>query len=245
MANGYSKFTKDAAGSPVAGCPPSSSSNWDQECVRKIFCQQDPDLVEDLAKVTTYNAKKLMKEVWKYDGKEWKLDRGPINGAAGPDDSGKMLIEMSADQNCESAAAFIYHEMWHIKQPPDMTVQERETEAYTKTEEWCLKHPPMTQGFQKTEDILDAAGKKIGEKKVVDHDAIKRHVEKNYPVPKKGDPEVVDHWTDPVFGTNWSKVKDPNTKETSWRVSKAGDKHAQGIGYDSDEELDASKWKCP
>ncbi len=244
MSNGYGKFSNATAGSPVAGCT-AASGCWDQECVRKIFCQQDPSVVQDLAKVSTFKAKDLMKEVWKYDGKEWKLERKPINGAAGPDDTGKMLIEMDANQSCESAATFIYHELLHTKQPAGMTVQERETEAYTKAEEWCLNHPPLTQGLQKTEDVLDADGNKIGEKKVVDQEAVKRHVEKNYPVPKAGDPEVVDHWTDPVFGTDWSKVQDPKTKETSWSLSKAGQKHAQGIGYTSDEEEDASKWTCP
>jgi hypothetical protein len=238
MANALATFGSQVIASAVAACP-SKPGKWDQECVRKIFCQQDPALVKDLAAVDVFSAEGLVKEIWVYDGKAWTLDRKPINGAAGPD-GGKMTVEMEADQACESAATFIYHEMWHTKQKPGMTVQDRETEAYRKTEEWCLKHPPMTQGFQKNDKGVQ----------VVDDAAIKRHVEKNYPVPKAGDPEVIDHKTEPAkhfwqSDENLSLVEDPVTHKTMWRPSKPGDKHAQGIGFSSECKVDASKWTCP
>jgi hypothetical protein len=231
-------FSGQDAGTPVAACSP-PGGKWDQECVRKIFCASDPGVVADLAGVELLISDDLVKEIWVYDGKKWELKSDSIKGGQGGS-GGKTTIAMNSCQNCDSAAVFLYHEMQHAKQKPGMTVMDREFEAYKKTEEWGLKQKggKLTQGFRKT----------VGGVEVVDEDAIKRHVEKNYAVPKGGDPEVIDHKTETsylVFTEDYSLVEDPQTHATTWRKSKAGDKHAKGANSSADHPVDATKWTCP
>jgi hypothetical protein len=240
VSNVFVIFGDQVVGSFIASCP-AKPGKWDQECVRKIFCSQDPALVKDLSAADVFTAENLQKQIWVFDGSTWKLESSPIKGAAGVE-AGKMTIEMEADQTCESAATFIYHELWHTKQKPGMTVRDRETEAYRKTEEWCLKHPPMTQGFQKTDKGVQ----------VVDDDAIKKHVEKNYPVPKPGDAEVIDHKMEPrlipwLDAKPMSLVEDPVTHKQTWVPSLKGHKHAKGIVFNGSSEchVDPAKWTCP
>jgi Flp pilus assembly pilin Flp len=139
--------------------------------VQKIFCPQDRAVLEALkkkgTKITVYNS--IYYEDPVYDGKKWTTTHVDVDGTASPD--GMEINLVRSNQGPVDQAATLYHEAWHVGQPPSMEQREKEYEAYRKTDEWRIARGLPPGPFT----TKDKAGKLV-----VDTAAIKAHVDGGY-----------------------------------------------------------------
>jgi hypothetical protein len=137
---------------------------------------------------------------------------------------------LSGDSPQDTATTF-YHEIWHQNQPSGMSWEEKEIEAYVKTEEWTIKKGLPGQAAN------NALRKQVGGKWVPDPSKVTKYVRKHYPLPSNNkDPIVVGH--DPRTG---EAILDDYTR----RPPKLGDTYAGPRVVKGEKTIPGSVWKCP
>jgi hypothetical protein len=136
------------------------------------MCPKDKAFLDDLRArgVTITSFDRIYYEDPYFDGTKWTTKHFEGGGST----SAKHINIVTGGSSPEEVAATIYHEGIHTGQPPSMTWQEKEYEAYTKGEQWAIDHgSPGRPGFRTT----DAKGNPIPDTK-----AIKKFVDKTYPI---------------------------------------------------------------
>ncbi len=116
-------------------------SKWDLDCVLKILCKQDRDIVQKAQKL---NVKKVGPTIFDdpvfKDGK-WTTEEFIAGGTAQGSN-----VNIDENLSCEAAAVTIYHEVWHTDQESGMSMVEAEYDAYYETEKWTIKRGLPGQG---------------------------------------------------------------------------------------------------
>jgi len=194
---------------------PLKPDEWDMDCLLKILCKQDKEVVEKAKKLKVTKANVFFDDKI-FRGGKWVSNSKEWGGSA----KGNKVV-ISANTSCEGAAETVFHEVLHTEQPASMSWENKEIEAYTKGEEWSIK-----RGFAGRPDFrsVDAAGNTV-----VNGQAIKDMLHTEYPL---GITNV---------STNGQRVKDNGV----WRKAVEGDMIAGKQRLENVEKIDSSKFKCP
>lgn len=225
--------TVDLAGElqgPVAAAP----GRWDADCVMKILCKQDKDVVAKAKALKIVAVDPLIFDDPIFTKGKWTTKPFP---AAGTQGGGQ--IQITRDQSCEDAAATLYHEVLHSEQPSSMSWPDKEYDAYKRTEQWLIDRGmrPHDPAFRKI----------VGGKTVVNDAAIKAAVDRDYPITaaKAGaptPPQVVGRTAD---GKNVI-VQDSAGKQ-SLRPPKEGDTFpaSKSRNPPNEKQVPPDDFKCP
>lgn len=157
--------------------PLATSGNWDIDCILKILCKQDKDVVKKANKIKIVAVDPLIFDDPIYKNGKWTTKPFP---AAGTQKQGE--IQMVRNMSCEEAATTLYHEVLHSEQPNSMSWPEKEYDAYKRTEEWTIKRglPGQHPDFRKPGSM--PPGIQGPAQVVVDEAAIKKKVDDWYPI---------------------------------------------------------------
>lgn len=228
-------FSDQEAGSVQVPCQVSKkgSGKWTTDCVLKILCKRDPDVVEKIAKSKVDKADGVYFKNPYFDGKKWTLKHLDVDGYAIAEDK---YIMMLSDQSCEEAASTFYHETWHHYQDEKMGwPHEMEDDAYYHEELWNLD-----RGLKGNPNLqtVDKAGKVVPDK-----EKIRKYVDDGYPVSPPGE-KISGRKTD-AKGHSWTKYEDEKTGKDKWRRSKKGDTYQGNEYYTNQKTISPSTWKCP
>lgn len=170
-----------SAPKPVAGCPPPDGLDdpWTIECLLKIFCLQDKDLVRRLQQTTVVIRDEIVYTDYYYDGTSWQEEEFTAGGIS---DFDTKTVELSEDMTCEQAADTVYHEMVHQQQKQKLSWGQMELDAYLKTEKWLLSRGLKGMTDENGNSVFRSTGR--NKKEYVDEKKVKKYIEENYPVPK-------------------------------------------------------------
>jgi hypothetical protein len=110
--------------------------DWDVDCVLKILCVQDMDVVEQLANSTVEVIDSMTYPGYEYhDGKWLPIPPFPGDGQSEPK---LKKISLMRNEPCENIASTLYHEIRHQNQSPKMSRYDHEFDAYLTTEQWTI-----------------------------------------------------------------------------------------------------------
>ncbi len=194
-----------------------STGKWDMDCLLKILCKDDKDIVAKARKLEVTKATVVFDDQTFTNGK-WVKTPWPAGGSA----SGNKIV-IAENATCEAAASTVQHEVTHTEQPPGMDWGAAEVEAYTKGEEWAIKRGLPGRPSLRT---IDASGKTV-----VNPQAVNDLVYKKYPV------GITNKQTRP--DGEW--VKDNGL----WRKAKDGDSIAGPQRLTNAQKIDPKEFKCP
>jgi hypothetical protein len=239
------------AGSCVGGCPKANTGHKWLDDALNIMCPKDKAYLDDLrARGVTITAfDRIYWEDPYYDGTRWTTKHFEGGGSTSGTD---MNIVISHDDGTGTwkpnppadVAQTIYHEGIHTGQPTSMSWRDKEYEAYTKSEQWCIDHglPESFPGFRKT----DGSGKSVP-----DTAKIKDFVDKEYPIAidapvAPGGPQYKVIGKDGSGNTIIQNVANPADVKT--RPPKAGDTFPAPNAVEEPPggyKIPPSKLKCP
>ncbi|WP_082578626.1 DUF4150 domain-containing protein [Lysobacter sp. Root690] len=200
---------------------PSSKGPWTKECIIRIFCPQDKDKIDLLAKTTLKSSKSITFMDQEFDGKAWRSK--PFHAGGSSSSAAKEIGVLDGD-SCEGAAQTFYHELTH-QQQRGMSWNDAEIDAYTRTEQWAID-----KGFQGRPKLrtTDASGKTIPNTK-----AISDFVTAEYPL---GIEEII------ASGADAGKVK---LTDGTIRAPQKGDVVPGPPDVKGQRTVKTSDWKCP
>jgi hypothetical protein len=172
-------------------CPPPEP--WFKNILDKL-CPDDKALLDNLRKkgVQVSGYDRITMDAPYYDGTQWTTRR---MNAAGMHYGNN--IDLITTRPPAEMASTLYHEGIHAGQPDTMTLNEKEYEAFTKTEAWRIQKglPPKMQR------TTDSDGNTVP-----DTAAIRKYVDEKYP--NKYVPSATGGAPDQVVG------RDPATGQT-------------------------------
>ncbi|MDF0673890.1 MAG: DUF4150 domain-containing protein [Nitrospira sp.] len=192
-----------------------SKSKWDMNCLLRILCKKDKEVVKKAQKLRVTKAKVFFDDQIYKKGK-WVSNTAEWGGSA---NGNKVVI--SANTDCVGAAQTVYHEVLHTEQPASMSLEAKEMEAYTKGEEWAIARGLRGEPkFRK----LDPSGKTV-----VDTKAIYDMLHAEYPLGIT------------TKSADGAMVKDSGV----WRKAKEGDKMPGPQRLENVKRIDPKQFKCP
>jgi hypothetical protein len=118
------------------GVNTSCIKNWDVDCVLKILCAQDMDVVEELARSTVVVIDSMTFPGFEFHNGKWL----PIAPMPGDGDSipEEKRITLFRNEPCRNIVSTIYHEIRHQNQPRGWSRYCHEFDAYKETEQWTI-----------------------------------------------------------------------------------------------------------
>jgi len=143
-------------------CDPATfSPQWDMDCIRCIFCPDDAQVLADAKTVEIVGFDSIIFHDFRFEDGVWVYEDWDAGGY-----QAEGQIALLNNENCDSAANTLYHEVRHLNQPASMSLYDKEYDAFYSTEEWTIQ-----KGLQDLHQLRmqDAHGNEVVDPAAVDH----------------------------------------------------------------------------